>query len=104
MPPITCAALIGCVIPSVGAALFLGIGEILGTDFQRMARKQVADFGARLRDEHVEEVGGESGRWSVTLESGEKLTARYLVLSEGKAPKLAKLLGLEFDANAGIAT
>ena len=83
---------------------YLGIAEILGTDFQRIARKQVSDFGARLRDEHVEAVGGESGRWSVTLESGEKLTARYLVLSEGKAPKLAKLLGLEFDANTGIAT
>jgi len=83
---------------------YLGIAEILGTDFQRIARKQVTDFGARLRDEQVTDLGGESGRWSVTLESGEKLTARYLVLSEGKAPKLAKLLGLDFDANTGIAT
>lgn len=84
---------------------YLGITEILGTEFQRIARKQVADFGARLRDEHVAEVGSaDGGRWSVTLASGEKLTAKYLVLSEGKAPKLAKQLGLEFDANTGIAT
>ena len=83
---------------------YLGIAEILGTDFQRIARKQVGDMGAQLRDEHVTEVGGESGRWSVTLEGGEKLSARYLVLSEGKAPKLAKLLGLDFDPTSGIAT
>ena len=83
---------------------YLGIAEILGTDFQRIARKQVSDFGARLREEHVAEIGGESGRWTVKTEGGETLTTRYLVLSEGKAPKLSKLLGLEFDSNTGIAT
>jgi thioredoxin reductase len=83
---------------------YLGIAEILGTDFQRVARKQVADLGATLRDEHVTGLGGAAGQWSVTLASGETLTARYLVLSEGKAPKLAKLLGLDFDATTGIAT
>ncbi len=83
---------------------YLGIAEILGPDFQRIARKQASDVGARLREEHVDEVGGESGRWLVKLASGEQLAARYLVLSEGKAPKLAKQLGLEFDPNTGIAT
>src|SRR5690349_13176777 len=83
---------------------YLGIAEILGTDFQRIARKQALDMGARLREEHVDEVGGESGRWLVKLASGEQLAARYLVLSEGKAPKLAKQLGLEFDATTGIVT
>jgi thioredoxin reductase (NADPH) len=84
---------------------YLGIAEILGTDFQRIARKQVTDVGARLRDEHVANVAPASGgRWSVTVEGGDVLTAKYLVLSEGKAPKLAKQLGLEFDANTGIAT
>jgi thioredoxin reductase (NADPH) len=83
---------------------YLGIAEILGTDFQRIARKQATDVGARLRDEHVTKIGGESGRWTATLESGEELSARYLVLSEGKAPKLAKLLGLDFDPATGIAT
>jgi len=83
---------------------YLGISEVLGTDFQRIARKQVTDFGARLRDEHVTELAGADGRWSVTLDGGEKLTARYLVLSEGKAPRLAKQLGLEFDDKTGITT
>ena len=83
---------------------YLGIAEILGTDFQRIARKRAPMSAACLRDEHVNEVGGEAGRWTVTLASGETLGAKYLVLSEGKAPKLAKQLGLEFDAATGIAT
>jgi thioredoxin reductase len=83
---------------------YLGIAEILGTDFQKIARKQVSAVGARLREEHVDTLAAKDGRWLVTLAGGETLTARYLVLSEGKAPKLAKQLGLEFDANTGIAT
>ena len=51
---------------------YLGIPEILGTEFQRVARQQV--------------------------------TARYLVLSEGKAPRLATQLGLAFDDAHGITT
>jgi thioredoxin reductase (NADPH) len=84
---------------------YLGIAEILGTDFQRIARKQAADFGASLREEHVQTLAaGGSGAWNVTLASGETLTAKYLVLSEGKAPRLAKQLGLEHDEETGIAT
>ena len=84
---------------------YLGIAEILGTDYQRIARKQVGDFGASLREQHVETIAAAgSGGWTVTVEGGETLTAKYLVLSEGKAPKLSKLLGLEFDPNTGIAT
>ena len=84
---------------------YLGIAEILGTDFQRIARKQAADFGAQLREEHVQTLAaGSGGAWSVTLASGETLTAKYLVLSEGKAPKLAKQIGLELDEQTGIAT
>src|SRR3954469_2341995 len=49
---------------------YLGLAEILGTDFQRVARKQVADVGAKLCDEHVTTLAGEAGRWSVTLASG----------------------------------
>jgi len=84
---------------------YLGRPEILGTEFQQIARKQVAGFGATLRDQGVREIGAvPSGGWSVTLETGETLTARYLILSEGKAPRLAKQLGLTFDPDRGIAT
>jgi thioredoxin reductase (NADPH) len=38
----------------------------------------------------------------VTLESGVKESATSLILSEGKSPRLALMLGLEHDAQRGI--
>jgi thioredoxin reductase len=84
---------------------YLGIPEIGGIQFQAIARKQVSDLGARLREELVDKVAAlGDGRWAVSLESGDRLTARYLILSEGKAPRLARQLGLVFDEEHGIAT
>ncbi len=83
---------------------YLGIPEIKGGDFQVIARKQVTDFGGSIRDEIVSQVAKTEDGWSVQVESGAKLTGQYLILSEGKAPKLAKQIGLEFDAHTGIAT
>jgi len=83
---------------------YLGIPEILGTEFQRIAREQVTGLGARIRDDAVESLSRAGGRFTVTLAGGEQLTARYLVLSEGKGPRLAKQLGLAFDEANGIAT
>jgi thioredoxin reductase (NADPH) len=83
---------------------YLGIPEILGAEFQRVARDQVTALGAKLRGDRVETVAADGKGWAVTLEGGEQLTARYLVLSEGKGPRLAKQLGLEFDEANGIAT
>lgn len=84
---------------------YLGIPEILGTEFQRIARRQVSELGARLRGDSVESIAASGdGGWTVTLEGGERQTARYLVLSEGKGPRLAKQLGLAFDEHNGIAT
>jgi thioredoxin reductase (NADPH) len=83
---------------------YLGIPEILGTEFQKVARAQVTGLGAVLRSEAVETVAGSDGAFTVTLEGGATLTARYLVLSEGKGPRLAKQLGLAFDEGSGIAT
>jgi thioredoxin reductase len=85
---------------------YLGIPEILGAEFQRVARQQVTDLGARLRGERVETIAaaGAGAGWTITLEGGEQLSARYVVLSEGKGPRLAKQLGLVFDEASGIAT
>jgi thioredoxin reductase len=84
---------------------YLGFPEVLGSELQKIARKQVTDLGAKLREERVETVeAAGKGRYTVKLESGETLTARYLVLSEGKGPRLAKQLGLVFDDKTGIAT
>jgi thioredoxin reductase (NADPH) len=83
---------------------YLGIPEILGTEFQRVARQQVQDRGAVLRGDRVETIAAAPGGWTVTLEGGEQLIAPYVILSEGKGPRLAKQLGLEFDEATGIAT
>ena len=83
---------------------YLGIPEILGTEFQRIARHQIASHGAKLRGDAVATLAAADDGFSVTLEGGERLTAKFLVLSEGKGPRLAKQLGLAFDENNGIAT
>jgi len=83
---------------------YLGIPEIMGTEFQKVARAQVGGFGVSVRDEKVETIAKEDKGFRVTVEGGVHLHARYLVLSEGKAPKLAKQLGLVFDEKTGIAT
>lgn len=83
---------------------YLGIPEIHGSDFQRIGRAQVTAFGARLREDRVDAVTPAGDRFAVSLESGERITAKYVILSEGKAPRLAKQLGLAFDDAKGIAT
>lgn len=83
---------------------YLGLPEISGAEFQRVARQQVEDRGARLRNARVERVARAGAGWSVSLEGGEELAARYLILSEGKGPRLAQQLGLTFDAKEGIRT
>jgi thioredoxin reductase len=83
---------------------YLGLPEIFGGDFQKIARAQVTALGATLRDERVEEVAGAPGAWTATLAGGAQVTAKYLVLSEGKGARLARQLGLELDEATGIAT
>lgn len=83
---------------------YLGVPEILGSEFQRIAREQVTAVGATLRNERVETVAPADAGWVVTLEGGAQVSARYLVLSEGKGARLATQLGLAFDEATGIAT
>jgi thioredoxin reductase (NADPH) len=81
---------------------YLGIEEISGTDFQAVAKRQVAGFGALIENRHVEAVARENGVFRVSLEGGESVTARYLILSEGKSPKLAQQLGVRFEGAAAV--
>jgi thioredoxin reductase (NADPH) len=82
---------------------YLGIPEMTGTEFQAVARRQVEELGASLRAARVESVARAGDGYSVRVE-GEELPARYLILSEGKGPRLASELGLEHDEARGIAT
>lgn len=73
---------------------YLGIPEILGSAFQRVAREQVAACGAELRAEAVEGIEQDGEGFRVRA-GGTDHEARYLVLSEGKKPRLAPALGIE---------
>ena len=74
---------------------YLGVPDILGTEFLRIAKEQVTHFGAALRPDRVTGVSqGEKG-FRIDLETGQSLQADYLVLTEGKNPALAISLGLD---------
>ena len=73
---------------------YLGIMEITGTEFQRIAREQVQNFGATILDQQVTAVERTGTGFQVTTESGESVSGKYLVIGEGKALDLAKSLGL----------
>jgi thioredoxin reductase (NADPH) len=81
---------------------YLGLPEIAGSEFQRTAREQVAAFGAVILDARVEKLAKSGPGFEATLESGEKVGARFVILSEGKSPRLAQQLGLRFDENNGL--
>ena len=78
---------------------YLGLPEISGSAFQSTARAQVAAFGAQLVDARVESVAALQSGFEATLESGEKVSGRFLILSEGKSPRLADQLKLEHAAD-----
>lgn len=82
---------------------YLGIEQMHGSEFQKTARKQVTALGAEIRDERVGEVVKTDNGFEVKTEEGDELLARYLILSEGKSPRLATMLGLEHDAETGVA-
>lgn len=81
---------------------YLGVEDEHGSEFQKRARRQVEAQGASLAAMRVETVTSTADGFVLGLEGGGQQTARYLVLSEGKSPRLAQQLGLEFDPNEGL--
>lgn len=80
---------------------YLGIRDMLGTDFMILARHQVAHFGAHLKMKAVTEIEQAEGGFQVKTDDGEAHPADFVILAEGKAAKLATALGLEKN-DAGI--
>lgn len=83
---------------------YLGVPQLHGSEFQKIARAQVTQAGGTIRDARVDAVARTADGFGVTLEGGEQLAARYLVLSEGKSPRLSAMLGLEHTPEHGVAT
>ena len=81
---------------------YLGISSVHGSEFQRAAREQVQAAGATLRDDRVTELETTDDGFLATTESGAQVGARYLVLSEGKGPRLAAALGLTANEDGAI--
>lgn len=81
---------------------YLGFPEIQGSEFQKIARKQVTDMGAKLVEARVDSVAKSGDGFEVRLENGDQLNASFLVLSEGKSPRLAQQLGLSYDEKSGL--
>lgn len=79
---------------------YLGIPEIDGTEFQRVAKNQVQSFGAELVDAEVTSVVID-GVFTVETDSASH-ESDYLILTEGKSPDLAKSLGLKADDEGAI--
>lgn len=83
---------------------YLGITEIHGSELQKTGRAQVTAQGGAIEDVRVETVAKDGDGFAVTLEGGAQVRAKYLVLSEGKSPRLATMLGLAFDEQHGVQT
>jgi thioredoxin reductase len=81
---------------------YLGIPEIHGSEFQRVAKEQVRALGAKLEETRVDALAKVASGFEATLEGGKKVSARFVILSEGKSPRLAQQLGLSFDEQAGL--
>jgi len=83
---------------------YLGIPAISGSEFQWTARTQVIGRGASIVDARVVAIHRAGAEFSVELEDGSTASARCVVLSEGKGPKLAHALGLAPNAAGAIET
>jgi thioredoxin reductase (NADPH) len=82
---------------------YLGVEEIDGSDFQEGARKQVAAFGASLREQKVTEVDRSENGFVVRTDDGAEETADYVLLAGGRAlARLAEQIGAEVREGAVV--
>lgn len=79
---------------------YLGIPEISGTEFQRVAHDQVTGFGAKVVEEEVTSITVDEG--IIVETSTGQYTSEYLILTEGKNPELGHSLGLETHDGGAI--
>lgn len=80
---------------------YLGIPEITGPEFARVAREQVSRFGATFIAQNITQVAKNEAGFICTTEDGSTYGSQYVVLAEGKGLKLARALNLE-ETEAGV--
>ncbi len=80
---------------------YLGIPQIAGPEFARVAREQVNQFGAVFVGQNITQVEKDDEGFVCTSEDGSRYSGNYVVLAEGKGLKLARTLNLE-ETDAGV--
>lgn len=80
---------------------YLGIPEIDGTEFQKIAKGQVTARGAEIIEEEVTSAAINTTFTVVTDTASYE--SDYLILTEGKNPELARSLGVDADDDGAIA-
>ena len=78
---------------------YLGIPEITGSEFQRIARDQVRKFGASIQDVPVAAIDKTADGFRVTTQDGQQHQSQYLILAEGKRLELATAMDLPRQPN-----
>lgn len=76
---------------------YLGIKEITGPEFQRIAREQVSGQGGRIVAAEVTGAERTANGFSVTTADGRREQAKYLILASGSKVPLAAGLGAQMD-------
>jgi thioredoxin reductase len=73
---------------------FLSRDGIAPSELRRIAREQLAPYGVEIREAAVTDVRRGARRFEVTLEGGERLRCRKLLLATGLVDRLPELPGL----------
>jgi thioredoxin reductase (NADPH) len=73
---------------------YLGIPQITGSEFQKIAREQVHSFGAEIQDQLVTGIEQTANGFAVITDGGERHESKYVIIAEGKGLKLVDSLGL----------
>lgn len=84
---------------------YLGVTDLPGSEFQRIARHQATAAGAQLREAEVTAVerADDADAFVVRSSEGDDASADYVVLAAGKAgQRLADGLGLERGAGGVV--
>ncbi|QQE13245.1 FAD-dependent oxidoreductase [Planctomycetota bacterium] len=81
---------------------YLGIKEITGPEFQKLAREQVTDMGAKLVDHEVASIDRNDTGFTVTTIDGQTNSAPFLIIAAGKKPEFAEAIGLTINEQQTI--
>ncbi len=76
---------------------YLGIRELHGSEFLKVAREQVEDYGTAIRPAKVTDATKDEDGFTVATEDGASESATFLVVATGLNNDLLKNLGVEME-------